>query len=379
MGFSIRSNWDYKELDVMPLSQKCKQTVDACRFCWMCRHICPIGNVTGQERNNARARALALSMVVRNVEGIDDVIENMYECTLCGACTKECMTGWDPVRFTLEARLEGVMADVTPDYILRLMDNFSEVGNIYGKKELAPELAAEIATLPKSAKKLLFLGRDTLYFAPKSAIAAIKLLKKAGLNFTVLTDEPDSGFGHYFLVGPAEEVRQIAKATAAKLAFDSIIVYDPNDAKMFLREYKEWGVELGAGIQTFTSCLAELIAKGALQPKKNANVVYTFQDPYALARDLEDTASARAVLDACGSQKEMLLNGKDTVIAGHLIMREYLPDVIADVAKQRLENAKNADAKILVTASPAEYVCLKDAQPDDLEIMSIEEVVLKCL
>ena len=49
----------------MLISEKNKKTIDACRFCWMCRHICPIGNVTGRERNNARARALSLSMVER--------------------------------------------------------------------------------------------------------------------------------------------------------------------------------------------------------------------------------------------------------------------------------------------------------------------------
>ena len=45
----------------MLISQKSKEIIDSCRFCWMCRHICPIGNATGQERNTARARMLALS------------------------------------------------------------------------------------------------------------------------------------------------------------------------------------------------------------------------------------------------------------------------------------------------------------------------------
>ena len=43
----------------MIMSEKSKQHIDACRFCWMCHHICPIGNATGLERNTAKARALA--------------------------------------------------------------------------------------------------------------------------------------------------------------------------------------------------------------------------------------------------------------------------------------------------------------------------------
>ena len=49
----------------MNLSEKSRTHIDQCRFCWMCRHICPVGNATGQERNTARARALGLSLVVR--------------------------------------------------------------------------------------------------------------------------------------------------------------------------------------------------------------------------------------------------------------------------------------------------------------------------
>ena len=81
----------------MLISQKSKEIIDSCRFCWMCRHICPIGNATGQERNTARARMLALSLVERGAEPLSGVADNVYECALCEACTKECVTGWDPV------------------------------------------------------------------------------------------------------------------------------------------------------------------------------------------------------------------------------------------------------------------------------------------
>ena len=41
---------------------------DACRFCWMCRHLCPISNVTGKEINSARAKGLLVSLVKRGAE-----------------------------------------------------------------------------------------------------------------------------------------------------------------------------------------------------------------------------------------------------------------------------------------------------------------------
>ncbi|MGN0114465.1 MAG: 4Fe-4S dicluster domain-containing protein, partial [Acutalibacteraceae bacterium] len=73
------------------ISKKAVENADSCRFCWMCHHVCPVGNATGLERNTARARALAVSMVARGgVELTDDVVNNIYECTLCGGCTNVC-------------------------------------------------------------------------------------------------------------------------------------------------------------------------------------------------------------------------------------------------------------------------------------------------
>ena len=39
-------------------SEKAKKHADACRFCYMCRHLCPIELVTGKENNTPRAKAL---------------------------------------------------------------------------------------------------------------------------------------------------------------------------------------------------------------------------------------------------------------------------------------------------------------------------------
>ena len=75
----------------------------------------------------------------------------------------------------------------------------------------------------------------------------------------------------------------------------------------------------------------------------------------------------------------MLLNREHTMLAGNLIMNEYMPEVIKKVAENRWINAKNADAQIVVTESPAEYMMLMETTPENIELMRLEEAVLKCL
>ena len=112
----------------MIMSEKSKQHVDSCRFCWMCHHICPIGNATGQERNTARARALGISLVNREAIDLSEIMDNIYECSTCGACVHDCTTGWDPVMFTKETRLQAALDGKLPEYIMTLVSKCIETG-----------------------------------------------------------------------------------------------------------------------------------------------------------------------------------------------------------------------------------------------------------
>ena len=144
------------------------------------------------------------------------------------------------------------------------------------------------------------------------------------------------------------------------------------------REYKEWGIDVKAEVLTYTEFVAKLIKDGKLAIKKS-DMVFTPQDSPLLARDLEETEPLRDILSACGDVKEMLLNREYTMLAGHYVMNQYMPDVITKVAENRWFNAKNADAKILVTTSPAEYESLLATKPEDIQLMKLEEAISKCL
>lgn len=363
----------------MLISQRSKETIDACRFCWMCRHVCPIGNATGQERNTARARALTLSLVERNACELTDVIDNVYECALCGGCTNNCMTGWDPVKFTKEVRLEAVQNGVAPEYINKLIDNILEKGNAYAIEKTPDEIIDLEMSLPTVSDTLLYLGTDVRYKAPAYAVDAAAVLTKAGVEFTVLKDEPDSGAALDFLVGEADETKKAAeKCAKAIAAFKKVIVLDPADAKMMKHEYKEWAIAPDTEIVTFTSVVSKLVADGALKVKK-LNVPATYQDSFALVRDLDEVEEPRVFMNACTELHEMLLNRKELIWGGNTLMAEYMPGVISLVAQNRWKNAEHVGAKLLVVASPSEYVALENEKPEDMEIMSVPELILSAL
>ncbi|MBR3932693.1 MAG: (Fe-S)-binding protein [Clostridia bacterium] len=356
----------------MQFTEKSKEHIDSCRFCWMCHHVCPIGNATGLERNTARARALGLSLVARDaVEYSDDIINNVYECSLCGGCMTDCVTGWDPIMFTKEARLGAALDGKLPDYVMNMITNLTEKGNIYGL-EKNPNIPVK-----EDNDTLFFLGEDTR--AKGCARYAVELLEKANVKFAILKDEPNSGYSMDFLIGAAAETKQIMEECAKVLNnYKKVICYDAGDAKVMMREYKEWGIELNCEVVTFPAFVASLIADGSLKVKKTDNV-FTPQDSPLLARDLEETKAIRDILSGIGEVNEMLLCKEHTQLAGHLIMNEYMPNVIENVAKNRWTNALNMNAKILVTESVADYALLEKTKPEGVELLKLEEAVLRCL
>ncbi len=359
----------------MIMSEKGKQHVDSCRFCWMCHHICPIGNATGQERNTARARALGISLVNREAIELSEIMDNIFECACCGACTKECVTGWDPVMFTKETRLNAAMEDKLPDYINVLVDNCLNVGNAYGITEIDADLKKAIAAHSAKTDILLFLGVDALYKAPKAAINAIKVLEKAGVNFTVLEKEPASGAQLEYLISAAGETKEQMINCAKELNnFATIVAFDPQDAKVLKREYKEWDIALNAEVKTFTAFVAGLLKSGALKAENSGKKV-VFQDPFQLSRDLGETEEAREIISAYAVLDEMLCNRKDTMWAGNILMAQWIPDVMNRVAEDRMNNARGVNADTIVTASVSEYTSLK-AVEKDVKVISIEELIL---
>ena len=360
----------------MKLNEKARQHAESCRFCWMCHHICPVGSATGHERSTPRARALGLSLVARGAIEAREIAENLYECALCGACSEFCTTGWDPVMFTRDARLRAALDGILPPAVQTLVDRALTEGSAYGNELTDEALKAAIARHEDKTATLFFLGSDARYIAPGEAVKAIRLLEAAGEHFTVLLNEPESGAQLDFLIGRADETkRQMAKCAEALNAFDTVVFYEPADAAAVRRAWGEVGVEKSFSAQTFTSRLADLTGEGKLKAAKQSRAV-AFQDPYALARDLDEINEARGVIAAAATLSELHLNRKETVWAGSPLMARYLPDVVKKIAARRIEDARRIGIKTLVTASVAENTALKSVAQEDVEILSLEDLLL---
>ena len=192
-----------------------------------------------------------------------------------------------------------------------------------------------------------------------------------------MADCIDSGTALWFLTGKTRETQEAAKKCAALLSgYQTVVVYDPVDLAFMLHEYREWGIEVGAKLIGLGEYLLSLLQEDKLRVIKGRRV-YTLQDSYAAARDLDHVTTGRTLNGRVGKNKEMLLHGKEANMAGSLLMHEYMPDVMEGIARARWREAVNTDCRTLVTCSPAEYVLLNMTAPEGCRAISLEELLLE--
>ena len=80
-------------------------TIEACRFCFMCRHVCTVGVVSGKESDTPRGKGLILFKILKgHADYSPDLVETLYRCCLCGLCETWCKADCHPPAAVLAAR-----------------------------------------------------------------------------------------------------------------------------------------------------------------------------------------------------------------------------------------------------------------------------------
>lgn len=355
-------------------SEKAKDIMDACRFCWMCRHTCPVAAVTGNEGNTPRARGLVLSMDSRGISYGAEAVDLVFQCTLCSACTNNCATGYDPTVYTREARSVAIAGGFLPSWMQKIVDQALEGTLRFVDEPESDEYTKMKRLIPNRGPVVLYRGGYTA-----SAVPLMRVLEKAGVEYALLADELPTGSHLGDLVGYVEDVRLVAQDWIAQMqgaGAKTVIVLNPTDAAFLKQQLGEWGIDLPFSIETATSYVANLLAEGKLTTKaKDLEVV--FHDPSRLTRILDDTTTARSILRYTGVDlKEAFLHGKLVTSAGTVLMKLLYPSIAELMVKNRWKELMRTGTSAVVTASPENYFMLSSAMPPSGKVIDIFSLLL---
>jgi Fe-S oxidoreductase len=414
-------------------------TTEDCRYCWMCRHVCPVGHVTQRETLTPHGWALTIASVRRGtLRWNEETTGVLYSCADCGLCRAHCLTDRPLPDAIAATRAEVAAAGLAPPIVYELNEKLQRWGNPYAPLDYAagaatapaatrtPAAASAIATVvaehapapaPASASGAdpasesqqavgnaragqargdvaLFVGDAARHLGPREIDAARALLAAIGITPVLIGDGRSTG-----LLASALGLRETAE-TLARGVLDEIeavgcrelLVLAPADRYAFERVYRDrleiaWPANVT--IKEVTTLLAEAHAAGRLAFRAHAHAhataaaAYAYHDPCHSPRIDRDGAAPRALLNAAlGASRARNLFWREhrahpCGATGGLEFTQ--PVIAAKLADARLSDTVAAGASWLITDDPACAHHLRKRPQTDVTVLGLYELLAERL
>lgn len=341
----------------------------------MCRFDCPVLDAVKSETFSPSGKTRIAYALEMDRFLSDDAVALMYVCAGCDACKQ-----WCPFNFSVEELLIGVRKDISdkgmvPPSLVHFVENLKKNHTVYEGGNTSLGLSEE-GELQKDV--LYFAGCTTLNRMKKVAQATIKILEKAGIDYTVLPEEWCCG-APLSLLGFDSDFKKFAEHNVkAFREYKTLICSCPTCVHMFKEVYPKMGFPLKVEVLHTSQFFLQLAKEGKIKLGE-CNKEYVYHDPCALSRKLNITKEPRELLESIPglTLKEVQLNQKETRCCGMGGMLGFTnPEIASAITKKRSEELRGVSDSI-VTACPVCEFALKRANTG--EILDISELILKVL
>ena len=203
--------------------------------------------------------------------------------------------------------------------------------------------------------------------------ATEEILKAASIDYKILRNEKCCG-SFLLRTGFVRDAKEVMKNTLKEIEGKKIITSCAGCYKTFKKDYPEiLGVELD--VMHTSQFFNELIKEGKIKVDFLDETV-TYHDPCHLGRYLEEYDAPREILNKMANLVEMDRSKEKSRCCGAGAgVKSAYPKITENIAKMRINDAENVEAKIIVTSCPFCILNLKSASKDDKKILDLSEII----
>ena len=348
--------------------------VGKCTRCGACRVAyrqslpsCPSGQKFGFDSYYALGRLeIARSLLNGDLDWSDKIAERFYHCLLCRQCEEHCynLVGLKPTEVFMEVRRELVNRGLGPPAEVKpMVDSIKEYDNPF----LVPQKnrgkwtdsVPNVRKADQTTEVLFFVGCAIEFDSTSVFIAraTASLLNKAGINWGIMgEDEICCGFP-VLEQGCEDEFKRLAGENLTRInqlrGVKTIITSCPACFDTMKKHWSRYG-KLNAEPVHIVEYLLTLIKDGKLKITGEYKKKVTLHDPCLLGRYNGIYDAPREILKAIPGIElvEMERNRQEAWCcgAGGGALLAY-PEWASEVATERLEEAANTGASVLVVPS----------------------------
>lgn len=375
-----------------------------CVKCALCLPACPVYQQLLMEEASPRgkvqlARYFLGGNQAENAELSMELAESFFTCTTCGACFYACPSQVEIERIIQGGRERLCASGVIPGTINRLGDTILKTHNVYAAKK-----EDRISTYPshirermesdqpiKKADTLLFMGCVPSYLDMKIVPSFLRIIEAAGVDYTLLgAKEICCGFPLHLMGNlqgfeeNAKELSALIKATGA----NELVTPCAGCYKSFVKYYPEAG---NLEMEVFHSVhyIKKLIDEKEIQLNDSPGKRVTYHDPCDLGRTFQVFDEPREILKALPHIEfvEMPRNRLEArCCGGGGNMLALRPELAADMAAQRVRDAMEVGAEIIVSSCSAckdnlrkGIKAIPKEQRPKIMVMDITEIVAESI
>ena len=296
--------------------EKTRQIIKSCRYCLMCKHVCPSGSYSYFESDYPRGRALIMDRVLEGKNDYTkDMIDALYNCFLCDSCHASCEGDWELPQAVRQARYDIVARDLEPQRAKEIKESLQNTGHPFVGETLDPVRISS----QKECDLLYVMGPYIRFKQHDIAKAAKSIIEASGDCFSVLEDEPDCG-AVLDMLGYRKEAENKGRALFNKIGHRKpkrILVSDPLLYYCISSLFKDWGLDTGKdmAIEHISGYVLRNLKAGRLDLKKFDERV-TLVDSEYLCRFCDYCLEPREVLkEVCGNNFVEMRHRKKQMIA----------------------------------------------------------------
>ena len=340
---------------------KYNDAVKNCRFCFMCRHLSAVGNVTFTEADTPRVRASMIYGVTMHPEKItdQDFIDTLYRSDLSRCCCYHCVNHYDENSLNIAMRTDIVEKGAAPDYV----------------KAIAAKLQESSSwEISDKADVLYFTDRYTLA-SETVAPAFDAVMKKAGIAYATVKG---GCIGRALKVlGFAAEAKAAAAKfveTLAAAGAKTLVVSNPAAYELLKNDCKEFGIDVPFAVMHTSEYILSLKLNF-----KAAGKLYYLESDY-LKNYNDNLAFPRELLAAMGADIQPFgTNNEESYTCGEgaVVLPEINESIVKKLAEYIADRADDPANDLIVVASPYTKVWLNKYTA--LNVMTLEEVAAKAL
>jgi len=323
--------------------RKYREQVLQCSRCGFCQAVCPVYGATLRPALNARGKMLVLKEVMDGkIELNDELIETLFQCTTCANCFENCPSGVNVPEIIKQVRKDMVHIGSCHPAFKGMNEVLKKYTNIYAEDE-AEDFGRE---KNKKAEYVYFVGCVGLYREDEATAAALDLLDRLDLDYTLIDEVCCSGVledvGYEINEEAAQKNIDLILATGAK----TVITGCPYCSRTFNNKPQYAKLRENGGSILHISQMIKDFDLGVKTDKR-----VTYHDPCDLGRHCGIYEEPRETIRKIASDfVEMPHHHVDALCcgAGGGVRGAFAKNSIA-MARRRLQEVEEVGAEVVLT------------------------------